>query len=116
MVYVDRQSPPFAVKMLGIDRCTVSDWLDAYTRNGLGCLADDMRPGRPPLIPRAELEKIVGGFKWFTAYEFAELVEKKTGVKYSEPHARRLLRSLGSAVKKTLRIAYRVSSRKDLET
>ena len=116
MVRVDRQSPTFAAKMLGVDRGTVSDRLDAYARNGLDGLADDARPGRPPFVPRAELEKIVGGAKRFTAYEFIELVEKKTGVKYSEPHGRRLLRSLGFAVKKTPRISDRVPAREELET
>ena len=116
MVRVNRQSPTFAAKMLSVDRCIVSDWLDAYVRNGLDGLADDARPGRPPFVPRAELEKIVGGAKRLTAYEFVELVEKRTGVKYSEPHARRLLRSLGFAAKKTLRISDRVPSREDLET
>ncbi len=101
--------------MLDIDHGTVSDWLDAYARNGLDSLADDARPGRPPFVPRAELEKIVGGAKRFTAYEFVELVERRTGVKCSEPHARRLLRSLGFAVKKTLRISDRVPSREELE-
>ena len=116
MVRVNRQSPIFAAKMLGVDRGTVSDWLDAYARNGLDGLADDARPGRPPFVPRVELEKIVGGANRFTAYEFVELVEKKTGVKYSEPHARRLLRPLGFAVKKTPRISDRVPSREELET
>ena len=116
MVHVNRQSPTFAAKMLGVDRGTVSDWLDAYARNGLDGLADDARPGRPPLVPRAKLEKIVGDSKRFTAYEFVELVERRTGVKYSEQHARRLLRSLGFAVKKTPRISDRVPSREELET
>ncbi|MBI1658857.1 MAG: helix-turn-helix domain-containing protein [Thaumarchaeota archaeon] len=63
---------------LGLDRGTVSDWLDAYDHNGLDGLADDARPSRPPLVPRTKMEKIVGGAKWFTAYEFVELVKKKT--------------------------------------
>ena len=45
MVRVNRQSPIFTAKMLGVDRGTVSDWLDAY-REGLDGLADDARPGR----------------------------------------------------------------------
>lgn len=52
-------------------------------------------------MPRDKLEKMIGDIERFTAYEFVELVEKKTEVKYSEPHARRLLRSLGFLVKKT---------------
>lgn len=102
--------------MLGVDRGTVSDWLDAYTRNCLDDLADDTRPGHPPFVPRAELEKIVGSAKRLTAYWSVGLVEKRTGMKYSEPYARHLLRSLGFAVKKTLRIFDRIPSREELET
>ena len=104
IVYVNRQSPTFAAKMLGIDRGTVSDWLDADARNGLNDLADDAGLGRRPLVPRAKLEKKVDEAKRFTAYEFVGLVKKKTDMKYSESHRRRLLRSLGFAVKKTLDI------------
>lgn len=100
---------------LGVDRGTVSDWLDAYDRECLDGLADDAGPSRPPLVPRAKLEKIVDGAKRFTAYEFVELVKKKTGVKYSEPYGRRLLRSLGFVVKKTPRISDRVPPKDELE-
>ena len=115
-MYVNRQSLTFAAKMLGVDRGTVSDWLDAHARNGLNDLADDAGPGRHPLVPRANLEKRVDGAKRFTAYEFAELVKRKTGVKYSESHGRRLVRSLGFAVKKTFRISGRVPSKEELKT
>ena len=115
MVRVNRQNPTFAAEMLGVDRGTVNDWLNAYDREGLDGLADDARPGRPPFVQRDKLEKIVDDAKRFTAYEFVELIEKKTGVKYSEPHARRLLRSLGFAVKKTPRISDRVPLKEDLE-
>lgn len=100
--------------VLGVDRGTVSDWLDAYDHEGLDGLADAARSSRPPFVPLNELEKIVGGTKQFTAYEFVALVEKG-GVKYSEPHTHRLLRSLGFSVKKVPRIVNRVSPRRDLE-
>ena len=48
---------------LGVDRGTVSDWLDAYDRKGLDGLADDARPGRPPFVSREQLERIIGGAK-----------------------------------------------------
>ena len=98
-----------AADALGVDRGTVGYWLDAYDRCGPDGLADDARPGRPYFVPRVEL-KIVGCAKRFTACEFGELVERRTGTKYSEPHARRLLRSLGFAVKKTLDIRRAPSS------
>ena len=98
-----------------VSRGTVYAWLAAYERDGLDGLADDARPGRPPFVPRDKLKKIIGGAKRFTAYGFVELVEKRTGVKYSESHARRLLRSLGFTVKKTSRMADRVPSREELE-
>lgn len=83
VVRVNGQNTTFAAKMLGVDSDTVSGWLDAYARNDLNGLADDT-PGRLPFVLRADLEKIVGGAKRFTAYEFGRLVEKKTGVQYSE--------------------------------
>ncbi len=98
-----------------VSRGTVYAWLAAYDRNGLDGLADDARPGRPPFVPRAQLEEIVGGAKQFTALGFVELVEKRTGVKYSEQHGRRLLRSLGFTVKKTLRLSDRVPPKEEVE-
>ena len=92
MVHVSRQNLVFAAKMLGIDRGTVSGWLDAYPRNGLDGLTDDVKSGRCPFMSRDKLEKIVGDVKRFAAYEFFEAVEKKTDAKYSKPHARHLLR------------------------
>ena len=67
-------------------------------------------------MPRDNLKKIVGGPKRFTAYEFVERVEKMTGMKCSEPHARRLLRSLGFSAKKAFKTADRVPLGRDLET
>jgi transposase len=116
MVRVNRQSPIFAANMLGVDRGTVSGWLDAYDRKGLDGLADDARPDRPPFVPRDQMRRIIGGAKRFTTYRLVELVEKRTGVKYSEAYARRLLRSLGFMVKKTTQIADRVPPKEDLET
>ena len=116
MVRIKKYAIFEAASVLGIDRGTVSDWLNAYDCDGLDGLADDARPGRPPFVPRDQLEKIIGDTKRFTAYRFVELVEKRTDVKYSEAHARRLLRSLGFVVKKTTQIADRVPPREELET
>ena len=80
MVRVNRQSPIFAAEMLGVDRGIVSDWPDAYDRKGPDGLADDARPGHPPFVPRGKLKKIIGGAKRLTAYEFVELVKKRTSV------------------------------------
>ena len=98
-----------------VSRGTAYEWLAAYDRNGLAGLADSARSGHPPFLPRSRLEGIVGAAKRLTAYKFARLVEKKTGVRYSESHARRLLRSLGFAVKKTPRIADRVPPKEEVE-
>ena len=116
VAHADWSSPTFAAKMLGADCGAVSGWLGAYDHKGPDGLADDARPGRPPLVPRDKMQKIVGDTKRFTAYEFVGMVEKKTEVKYNEPHARRLLGSLGFAVKRTLRISDRVPPREELET
>ena len=51
-------------------------------------------------MPCAELEGMASDPNQFTVYEFVERIEKRTSMKYSGPHARRLLRSLGSSAKK----------------
>lgn len=58
---------------------------------------------------------MVGEAKQFTAYEFVEFSEKRTGVKYSEPHARRLLRSPDFSDKKVPKIADRAPPREELK-
>lgn len=47
IVRVNRQISIFATKLLAINRGTISDWLNAYTRNGL---TDDVRAA-PPFSP-----------------------------------------------------------------
>ena len=91
-----------------VSRGTVYAWLTAYDRDGLDGLADDARPGRPPFVQRDK--RIIDDTKQFTAYEFVELVDKKAGVKYSESHARRLLRSLGFVVKTVYPTAFHPGS------
>ena len=44
MMRVSRQSPTLAAKMLGVDRGTVRNWLDAYDRDGLDGLDDGAGP------------------------------------------------------------------------
>jgi hypothetical protein len=80
MVRINRQSHIFAAKILGVDRGTVSDRLDAYAHNCLDDLTDHARPSHHlPFVLRAELEKIVSGAKQSTSYELVESVEKRTG-------------------------------------
>ena len=47
MVRIKGFAASVAADALGVDRGTVSDWLDAYDRDGLDGLADNARPGRP---------------------------------------------------------------------
>ena len=74
MVRINGFAIQVVADILCVDRGTVHNWLDAYARNGLDGLVDDARPGRPPFVPRAELEVMVGDTKRFTAYEFVEMV------------------------------------------
>ena len=105
-----------AADTLGVNRSTIHDWLNAYARDGLDGLVDDERPGRPPFVSRAKLEGIVGDIKQLTTHEFVEMLERKTNVKYSKPHARRMLRSLGFTAKRNLQISDRVPSGMDPKT
>ncbi len=115
MVRIKGYTVSVAADVLGVDRSTVYDWLDAYDHKGLDGLADGARPGRPSFVPRHTLENIINGVKQFTAYGFVKLAEKKTGTRYSESQARRILRSLGFTIRKTPRISDRIPPRKDLE-
>ena len=116
MVRVHGLTMLVAASILDVNRGTVSDWIKAYDSEGLDGLVDDARPGRPPFVTRDELEKIIVEANRLTVYEFVELVKKKTGVKYSETHARRLLISFGFRIRKTPRISNRVPPKEDLET
>ncbi len=115
MVRIKGYTISAAADVLGVDRSTIYDWLNAYDHKGLDGLADGARPGRPSFVPRHTLENIINGVKRFTAYGFVKLAEKKTGIKYSESQARRILRSLGFTIRKTPRISDRIPPRKDLE-
>ena len=53
--------------------------------------------------------------KQFTTYELVEFIEKKTGMKYSEPHAHCLLRSLGFSAKRIPKIADHAPPSEELE-
>ncbi len=115
MVRIKGYTISAAADVLGVDRSTICDWLNVYDHKGLDGLADGARPGRPSFVPRHTLENIINGAKQFTAYGFVKLAEKKTGIKYSESQARRILRSLGFTIRKTPRISDRIPPRKDLE-
>src|SRR5439155_1575053 len=51
-------SPPdsssIRLAALGVSRRAVQTWVAAYNRNGLGALPDRPRPGRAPILPRAQ--------------------------------------------------------------
>ncbi len=115
MVRIKGYTISAAADVLGVDRSTIYDWLNVYDHKGLDGLADGARPGRPSFVPRHTLENIINNTKQFTAYGFVKLAEKKTGIKYSESQARRILRSLGFTIRKTPRISDRIPPRKDLE-
>ena len=91
-----------------IPRSTVYYWLDRFEELPLDeAIEDDDRPGRPPALTRKEREELqtdlresphTFGFETnsWSAKTLREHIMEKYGVKYSEGHIRRLLRSFDS--------------------
>ena len=49
---------PAIAKQLGVHRVTVAAWAESYEKNGLECLRDKARPGRPRIIDGVQRAKI----------------------------------------------------------
>lgn len=49
---------PAIAKQLGVHRVTVAAWGNEYEKNGLNCLKDKTRPGRPKTIDGIQRAKI----------------------------------------------------------
>lgn len=101
--------------ILCITETIIHAWLDIYDREGIVGLAEGTRPGRPPFVPPERLENLVADIKKLTVYEFMDLVEKKSGVRYSEPHARRLLVSFGFSIVKDAKLPDHIPPGENLE-
>jgi len=78
-------------------------WLGRFDKDGLECLKNKPRSGRPPDVSQEKLSKIrtelsenPSGWK---AKEIMNIIYEKTGVRYHEVHIYRLLHKWGFSPK-----------------
>jgi transposase len=110
---LDGMSREASAKLAGMDRQALRDWVIRYNEAGLQGLSDRWGAGRPPAIEEGELAVVksiilaassAGGDRdrpaWRIA-DVAELIEERTGVRYSRSGAHRLMRSMNLSHQKT---------------
>jgi transposase len=112
------ESPEKVVKVLGICRATIYNWLAKYREGGTSALEAKRLFGRPPKMQGKQLNWL---YKTITMknplqlkFEFAlwtremirELIMEKFGLNLSEVSVGRLLKKLGFSPQKPLRRAY----------
>ena len=98
----DGHSISDAAHSLGKSTAWGYKWYNRYKESGFDKLADRPRPGRPTKASKAELKAIkkhAYSRDIWTAHEMQECIKKKTGVTYSLPSVRRILRSWGYSQK-----------------
>lgn len=108
IAYLDGVPVDTLSKRYEIPRSTIYAWLDRFERESIeDAIHDENRPGRPPELKPQEFVQLAADIadgphrQGFDANEWtASLLQKHVsaayGVEYSEGHARRLLRQLGS--------------------
>jgi putative transposase len=78
-------------------------WLDRFDEHGLEGLKNQLRSGRPPLIPQKKMLKIKQelseNLSGWQAKQVMDIIYKKTGIKYHEVHIYRLLHKWGFSPK-----------------
>jgi transposase len=93
-------------RQVGVHRQSVNRWAIQLLSGGRSALKRAARTGRPPQLSAKNLRRIEQGLKrgpealgyetsLWTAWRMANLIERECGVKYSNVHAWRVLRSLG---------------------
>lgn len=93
-------------RRVGVGKSTVSGWARRVREGGLEALRSQRGLGRPPGLDAAQRHDLARALKQgamahgfptelWTLPRVARLVERRFGLRYSEPHVWRLLRSLG---------------------
>jgi transposase len=107
-----RTGKPKLAEKYGVSSTTISRWRKSLS-DGQG-LGKRKTPGRPPLLPPAELEALRGMYRagprragWaagrWTGKLFAAAIERRFGVTYSKDHALRLMWQCGKPRKRRVR-------------
>lgn len=91
---------------LGVAKSTVSGWAKRLSESGLDALRSDAKLGRPSGLDDGQRRELVRALKagavaqgfpteLWTLPRVRRLIESMFGLRYSEPHVWRILRSLG---------------------
>jgi transposase len=93
-------------RQVGASREAVRRWDDLRKKKGLSALKKAGRAGRKPSLHEKDQEKIIAGLKQgprslgystdlWTLPRVGKLIERVSGIRFSEVHVWRILRSLG---------------------
>lgn len=112
------ESPEAVVRVLGICRATIYNWLAKYREGGIQALEAKRLFGRPPKMQGKQLQwlyrtitmknplQLKFEYALWTREMIRELIKEKFGINLSEVSVGRLLKKLGFSPQKPLRRAY----------
>ena len=89
---------------LALMRCPrwVGKWVARYRSGGVEALRDRPRPGRPPLVARQKLGRLIGRMPGrVTPAEVMLEIERATGVRFHMSYVRKIMRRAGLSAKRT---------------
>ena len=109
---LDGMSRAQAARLAGMDRQTLRDWVIRYNEAGVEGLGDRWGAGRPVAVSEGELAVVKAkvleascrpgdAASPLRIVDVAELIEARTGVRYSLSGAHRLMRTLDLSYQKT---------------
>lgn len=109
---LDGMSRAEAAKLAGMDRQTLRDWVIRYNEAGIEGVTDRWGSGRPPAVSEGELAVVKAKLLEASCrrsdaapplriIDVADMIEQRTGVRYSLSGAHRLMQSLDLSYQKT---------------
>ena len=113
----DKQHIESVARELHRARSWAYKWHKRYRDEGMECLRDRPRSGKPSAIPKGEMDKIKQELSdSSTGWDFRQvtnIIQKRTGVRYHEVHIRRLLHKWSFKSKAPQKRFVRTASRKE---
>ena len=113
----DKQHIESVARELHRARSWAYKWHKRYGDDGLEGLRDRQRSGKPPAIPKEEMDKIKQELSDSnTGWDFRQvtnIIQKRTGVRHHEVYTRRLLHKWGFKSKVPQKRFVRRASRKE---
>lgn len=112
------ESPEDVIRILGLNRSVIYEWLAKYREGGLEALKAKAIPGRPPRLDGKQLRWLYKAittknplqhrfrFALWTRSMVRDLIRERFGVRLSDVSVGRLLKKMGLTPQKPLRRAY----------